>query len=167
MKQAIAGVAPFDLEEVTSMVVWPSISTYGLGRWIGRMCRVQAGFGKFFTLGKLFALMLIPLAVKLFVFSLLPGVIRRYRLTNRRIIIQRGLLPVDEASVRLDEFDSIEVQVRPGQEFFPAGDLVFRRGPVEVFFLSAVPRPETFRRACLKAHQAYVAVQAVLHKGDS
>ena len=41
MKQAIAGVAPPELGEVTIMTVWPSIGALGLGRWIGRMCGIR------------------------------------------------------------------------------------------------------------------------------
>jgi hypothetical protein len=46
--------------------------------------------------------------------------------------------------------------VSPGQEWFACGDLVFRRGPIETLRLSGVSRPESFRRVCLEARQAYV-----------
>ena len=36
MKQAIAGVAPAEVDEVTSMIVWPSICATGLGRFLER-----------------------------------------------------------------------------------------------------------------------------------
>ena len=72
------------------MIVFPTLAATDAGRLMGRLCSVQAGIG-FFTLGKLFALLLIPFAIGLFVFSLLPGVITRYRLTNRRVIVESGL----------------------------------------------------------------------------
>ena len=86
----------------------------------------------------------------------------RYVLTNRRVIVQRGLMPRDERSVKLDNFDTIRVVVQPGQAWFKAGDLVFANGNREVFRLPGVSRPESFRMACLKAHLAYVGVQQAM-----
>ena len=60
----------------------------------------------------------------------------------------------DGPSIGLDEFDSIEVSVLPGQDFLHAGDLVFQRDGKEVFRLSGVSRPEGFRQVCLKARNA-------------
>jgi hypothetical protein len=84
----------------------------------------------------------------------------RYRLTNRRLVVQKGLRPLDERWVDFDRFDSIEIQVLPGQEWYPAGDLIFRNGPIETFRLAGVSRPETFRHTCLAARQGYVGAAA-------
>ena len=158
MKQAISGVAPPELGEVTVMTVWPGIAAYPLGRSLGRLYRIRAGVG-LITIGKLFMAVTIPIALALFAWSLLPFVMRRYTLTNRRVIIQKGLKAVGGSYVDLDRFDSIEVKVLPGQEWYPAGDLVFLRGNVETFRLEGVPRPETFRQTCLKARMSYVGVK--------
>src|SRR5438105_4477064 len=164
MKQAIAGVAPPELGEVTIMTVWPSIAAMRLGRVIGRACGIAVPKPPF-NVGKLLALAMIPLALTLYFYRFAVPLVTamltlgmfpvnstclRYRLTNRRLVIQKGLLPVDGRSVALDQFDSIEVLVLRGQEWYPAGELIFRKGPVEVFRLSGVSRPETFRQVCLK-----------------
>ena len=65
-----AGVAPADLREVTIMTVYPTLSAMAPGRWIGRLCRVGYGPERFFNLGKVFALLLIPVAIPLFIFTL-------------------------------------------------------------------------------------------------
>jgi hypothetical protein len=153
-----ARTSPAETREVTVMTVFPTLGAWEAGRLMGRLCGIQAGYG-FFTLGKLFALLLIPFALGLFVVSLLPGVIERYRLTNRRVIVQRGLRAVDERWVDFDRFDTIDVEVLPGQQWFPAGELIFRRGPIETFRLSGVSRPETFRRTCLAARRGYLGAQ--------
>ena len=163
MKQAIAGVAPPELGEVTSMTVWPTIASLWLGRWLGRQYENRAGLGTFFTFGKLAMLLSIPVAMALFFYTLLPGICRRYRLTNRRVIIEKGLQTRPERSVSLDEFDSIQVVILPGQAWYPAGDLVFRQGPIETFRLSGVSRPETFRQTCLKAQRSHVGVKRAMH----
>ena len=176
MKQAIAGVAPASSDEVTSMVVWPGItalSTPPLGRLgctLGRLYRLRLGVGSILTLGNLFALISIPIALQMFLFGLLPGIARRYVLTNRRVVVQKKKLSwsapwVDEMAVGLDNFNVIDVVVLGGQDWYPAGDLIFRNGDVETLRLVGVKRPETFRRTCLKAHASYVGVREVLAAG--
>jgi hypothetical protein len=157
MKQAIAGVTPPELAEATVMTVWPSIAALGIGRWIGRMCLL--GGKSPFAIGKLMAVLLIPLAINVFLHMLSPWGARRYRLTNRRVIVESGLRPVEERSVGFDRFDAIDVEVLPGQEWFPAGNLIFKKGAVETFRLAGVSRPETFRQTCLKAQKSFVAVK--------
>lgn len=157
MKQAITGVTPSQLGEATIMTVWPSISALGIGRWIGRMC--MAGGKSPWAIGKLFAVLLIPVAINVFFHMLTPWGARRYRLTNRRVIVEKGLKPVLDRAVEFDRFDAIDVEVRPGQQWFPAGDLVFKKGAVETFRLDGVPRPETFRQTCLKARQSFEGVK--------
>src|ERR1700687_3195563 len=94
MKQPIAGVAPAETREVTVMTVFPTLGATAPGRMIGRLCGIPAGYG-FFSLGRLFAVLLIPFAICLFVTTLLPFVMLRYRLTNRRIVVQKGLRAID------------------------------------------------------------------------
>lgn len=164
MKQAIAGVAPPDVREVTIMTVWPSLAASGLGRLLGRLYAIRLGVG-WLTVGKIIALMSIPLVLPIFFWTLLPGVGRRYRLTNRRVIQEqsrfRRPLWRELNFVDLDRFDSIEVVVQPGQGWYPAGDLIFRNGQIETFRLDGVSRPETFRQTCLKARMGYVGVRGL------
>ena len=164
MKQAIPGVAPATLDEVTIMTIWPTLAAIAPGRVLGRLCGIRIGVGPIFTLGNMFALLSIPVAVAMFFGGLMPGVARRYRLTNRRVLIERQKLNfsgkyVEERAVSLDKFNAIDVVVLPGQEWYPAGDLIFRLGNVETFRLVGVSRPETFRHTCLEAHLSYVGVK--------
>lgn len=158
MNQPIAGVTPAETREVTVMTVFPTLAATTPGRLMGQLCGIRVGIG-FFTLGKLFALLLIPLALALFAGSLMPFVLTRYKLTNRRVIVQRGWTPTDERWVDFDRFDSIEVEVLPGQEWYPAGELIFRQGQIETFRLSGVSRPETFRHTCLAARRGFLGAQ--------
>jgi hypothetical protein len=165
MSQPIAGVVPPELAEAPLMTVWPSIGANRLGRWIGRMCAVSTGFGSFFTLGKLLALLLIPLALGAYFWRLMPYICRRYLLTTRRIIICKGLNAVPERWINLDEFDRIEVEVLPGQAWLRAAEVRFLRGNHELLRLSGVPHPQVFRQACLKARDALLLVRKHLHPG--
>lgn len=166
MSQAIAGVAPVDGVETTVMTVWPSVAGmrlmgFPVGRSLGRLMNIKAGF-YIFTLGNLFALLAIPVAIVLYFKRVGPFVATRYRVTNRRIIVERGLSAQEEKSIELDRFDTIEVEGDSGDAWFQAGDLVFRNGDVERFRLEGVSRPEAFRQICMKSHRAYVGVQKAL-----
>lgn len=116
MNRPIAGPAPLQVAEVTSATVWPTIGATPLGRLVGKMAGNRTGMG-FFTLGKVLAILAIPAALAAYAWKVLPPGVRRYRLTNRRIVIQKGLRPRDDLSVGLGEFDAINVVVLPGQEF--------------------------------------------------
>jgi hypothetical protein len=113
----------------------------------------------FFRVGNLIALLSIPIALVLYFMRIAPGIGVRYRLTNRRIIVERGLTSVQDKAVDLDRFDSVNVDVQPGQAWYHAGDLVFKLGNVETFRLEGVSRPEAFRETCLKSHLAHSMVK--------
>ena len=164
MSQSVAGLMPSDLAEVTCKVVWPTIGATRAGRLVGRLADVRFGFGQFFTLGKLLALATIPVSLAVFCWQLMPCVCRRYALTNRRIIIRKGLRPVDERWVNLDEFEAIDVEVLPGQQWLHAGNLIFRHGGQEVLRLSGVSRPEIFCHVCQTARDALLSVRSVVQQ---
>jgi hypothetical protein len=181
MKQPIAGVFPPQLSEATIMTVWPSLAATSIGRSLGRLYTIRTGCPPF-TLGHLIALATIPIAVALYfwkfvltvsvgVLQLLPKVgrsikspdaVRRYVLTNRRVVVRTGMRPLDERWVELDRFDRIDIVVRPGQEWYRAGDLVFKLGAIETFRLDGVVRPETFRHTCLSAQLGYGGVRQAM-----
>ena len=158
MNQPTAGSTAVDLDEVPVMTVWPSICCYPSGRFLGRLCAIRWPNIYIFRLGNLLALLSIPHALFLYFLRIAPVVGRRYTLTNRRMVIQRGISGVDEREIALNDFDEIVIEVLAGQKWFHAGDLVFRSGSKEVFRLEGVSRPETFRQVCLKSRQARVGV---------
>jgi hypothetical protein len=141
------------------MTVWPSIAAYNSGRFLGRLFEIRWPNLYIFRLGNLLALLAIPHALFLYFLRIAPFYGQRYTVTNRRVVIQRGLSAVDEREIALDQFDQIEVEVLSGQEWHHAGDLVFRREGNEVFRLEGVSRPEAFRRVCLNSHMARIGVQ--------
>jgi len=168
MKQAIAGVTPPGDKEATVMTVWPSVAAMSLGglplgALLGRLYSIQLGVPPL-TLGNLLCLATIPLALVLYFKRIGPFVGRRYCVTNRRVVVQRGLSMREEKAIGLDHFDAVDVVVRPGQAWYDAGDLVFRQGPVERFMLEGVSRPEAFRQVCMKARNGYVGVQQALDR---
>lgn len=162
-KQAIAGVTPSQVAEANIMTVWPSISAYPSGQFLGRLYDMKfPNWNRAMRVGNLIALASIPHALFLYFYKLLPRVGMRYTLTNRRILVQQGIADTLQRSVALDNFDDIKIEIQPGQQWFKAGDLIFLSGDREVFRLAGVSRPEAFRSQCLKAHIAHVGVKAAL-----
>jgi len=128
VKQAIAGVSPSEVSEANIMTVWPSVSAYSLGRFLGRLYDIRfPNLNRVMRVGNLIALATSPIALILYLYKLLPRVGIRYVLTNRRVVVQRGLEATDHRSVALDNFDDIKIAVQPGQEWFKAGDLISQR----------------------------------------
>ncbi len=160
MKQAIAGVSLPELDEVNAMTVWPTIGAMNTGRLVGRLASIRIGLGPF-TLGTLLAAATIPISLAVYAWQLLPFVCRRYTVTNRRIVVKKGYSAVDDRSIDLDAFETIDMEILPGQDWLHAGELVFRHQDTEVFRLSGVSRPKVFRCVCLKARNALVSVREV------
>lgn len=144
------------------MITWPTIGATEPGRLVGRLAAIRLGWPRFLTVGMLMAVATIPLSLGVFVWQLMPYIYRRYRITDRRIVVDKGLSLVEERSIGLDEFDDIEIVVLPGQEWLQAGELVFLRGGQEVFRLPGVSRPVPLREVCLKARASLVGVRCVL-----
>ena len=166
MKQAIAGVSPATEREVTVMTIWPSVSGMSLmglplGRILGQLYSIKIGISVF-TIGNLMCLLTIPLALILYAKRIGPFVGTRYRVTNKRIVVERGLSAKEERSVGLDRFDSIEIRQQPGQEWYDSADLVFTQGNVEKFQLTGISRPSAFKKICEKSAQAFQGVSEAL-----
>ena len=159
LAQAITGVSPAETKEATVMTVWPSVAMYGPGRLLGQLYSIRWPDIYIFRLGHLIALASIPLALPLYFLRVLPFLGTRYMVTNRRIVVLRGIVGKEEKAVDLNRYDTVEIAPQTGQEWFDAADLVFKLGAVETFRLEGVSRPGAFRHVCLKAHQAYVGVR--------
>jgi len=104
MSQAIAGVVPDTEKEVTVMTVWPSLGALMFGRWWGRRFANNLGitlFGVPITVGRILALLSIPVILPVYFLMVLPRIpfvvfglknpfCLRYRLTNRRVIVEQA-----------------------------------------------------------------------------
>ncbi|MEM8945561.1 MAG: PH domain-containing protein [Planctomycetota bacterium] len=174
MAQAIAGVVPDTEKEVTVMTVWPSLGATAYGRWWGRRF---IGGPRVFGVPVL-ALLAVPAILPMYFHMLIPRLpfvvigipnqsCRRYRLTNRRVIVEQPFGGGEQQSVSLDRFDSIEVEVESGQEWYPAGNLLFKLGDIETFRLAGVPHPQAFRQTCLKANTGFVGVKQAREAGTA
>jgi len=151
VRQAITGVVPPSLGEARIREAFPSLM--GVAAAPAALART---LNKTYFLAPLGWLIQAPL----FALKFAPMVCRRYTLTNRRLMIQRGWKPAPAQEVPLSEID--DVRIGPGgvDSFYLCGDLeVISRGQV-VLRLAAVPEPEGFRHAVLNAVHAWVPQKA-------
>jgi Bacterial PH domain len=136
---------------------WPTIGAYGWGRFCGRLIGRSIGFGRIFTFGTLMSLVTLPISLVVYAWQLMPWVCRRYRLTNRRVVVLKGYSAAFDRAVEMSDFDDIRLEKLPGQEWLRTGELIFTTSGNEVFRLSGVPSPEAFRKTCLEAHAASIS----------
>jgi hypothetical protein len=146
--QPCVGVMPPLLGEAKIREAWPSLaSNAGLSSLAARLI-------KSIVLAPLGWMILAPLFGK----KLFPFICRRYSLTNRRVMIQKGLKPVPVEEVALADID--EVRMVNLNEFFRCGDLeLVSKGQVKLK-LVAVPEPDSFRAAIINACVAWVPGKA-------
>jgi hypothetical protein len=163
-KQVITGVVPPETDEAMIRELWPSVAAHpavaGLGKKIsefaGKLARTVVLLPA--------ALVVAPagwLVMGLPYFGkLLPFVARRYTLTNRRLMIRRGLKPSPSREVALADIDEVRIHKDANSEFFRSGTLeIVSKGQV-VLKLPGVPSPEAFRHSILDACKAWVPGKA-------
>ena len=148
--QAVTGLIPPQQGEALIREVWPSVTTMpavaSLGRALIRSI-VAAPLGW---------LLLAPV----YFLKILPFVARRYTLTNRRLMIQRGLQPKPSHEILLADIDDVRVQRDANSEFYRAGTLeIISQGKV-VLTLPGVPEPESLRQSIIAAYKAWVPGRA-------
>jgi hypothetical protein len=133
-----------------------------LGEALIRECRptVLAGGGgvpalarklmRSIVLAPLGWLLLLPAFLK----KITPGICRRYTLTNRRLMIQRGMRP-DPArpveAVALADIDEVRLEQGSYDPFYFSGTLEVLSGGQVKMRLPGVPEPEGFRQAVINA----------------
>jgi hypothetical protein len=87
--------------------------------------------------------------------KILPFQARRYTLTNRRLMIQRGLGAKASHEVELASISDVRVQEGSYDPFYRTGTLeILSEGKV-VMTLEGVPGADSFRHAILNAHAAW------------
>lgn len=158
--QAITGVSAG--HESLIETVYPSIAASAIGRLIGSVCdSIPLKIAGIKLSCLVFGPLMAPFA--LFGYSLFKIAGRRYVVTNRSVRVLASLGDAVQAEVPLRDIDSIAVNVRSGQSFYHAGDLVLlKANGDELLTLPGVPRPGRFRQVILEARDARLLNDASL-----
>lgn len=145
-KQVIAGVVPPELAEAKIREAWPSVARWPAAASLGRKLT-----GTIILAPLAWIILGLPYFLKV-----LPGIARRYTLTNRRIMIRKGLKGIPGDAVPLADIDEVRIKTDDNSTFFRAADLeIVSKGQV-VLTLQAVPEADGFREAILNACNAWV-----------
>ncbi|HKB38103.1 MAG TPA: PH domain-containing protein, partial [Gemmataceae bacterium] len=103
---------------------------------------------------------LVPLGwlvlLPLFLVKFAPFLCKRYTLTNRRLMIQRGLKAKSKQEVALSAIDDVRLVGDSYNPFYRAATLEVLSGGKVVLTLTGVPEPESFRQSILNAVYAWV-----------
>jgi hypothetical protein len=125
--------------------VWPSVTAVPAAAALGKTLI------RSIVLAPLGWVLLLPI----YFMKILPFVAKRYTLTNRRLMIRRGLKPKASAEVALSEFDDVRLVESTIDTFYRSATLEILSGGKVVLHLPAVPDPESFRRSILETRTAW------------
>jgi hypothetical protein len=148
--QAVTGLVPPQQGEARIRERWPSVVRFGAVAGLGRALQRT--------------ILLAPLAWVLmapFYFSkVLPFFARRYRLTNRRVVILGGWSGKEVQSVALKDIDDVRVQTDANSDFYRAGTVEIISNGQVALTLPGTPEPESYRLSILNARNAWVPEKA-------
>jgi hypothetical protein len=147
-RQAVAGLMPPQLGEARIREAFPAVQ--------GGLAALGQKLVRTVFLAPLGWALLAPL----FALKFAPLVCRRYTLTNRRLMVQRGLKPTPVQEVKLAEIDDVRFDPASHDPFYHTGTLEVISGGKVVLTLPAVPEPEGFRHAILNAVLAWAPEKA-------
>jgi hypothetical protein len=143
--QAVTGVVPPQLAEAMIREVWPAVTSVPAAAKLGEKLI------RSIILAPLGWLLLSPIYFR----KVLPLLACRYTVTNRRVMVRRGLKPKPTSEVALSEIDDVRIVPESVNAFYRTATLeIIDRGKM-VLQLVAVPEPESFRRAILEARNAW------------
>jgi len=147
LNQPVTGVVPPHLAEANIRYTWPSVTGTSPG-----LARLGRALIRTIVLAPLAWLMLAPFYFK----KVLPFLATRYTLTNRRLMIQRGVSRKAKEQVALSEIDDVRLVEDSYDPFYRAATLEVLSGGKVVLTLKGVPEPEAFRQSILNALFAWV-----------
>lgn len=145
-KQAITGVTAPTTGESIIRVAWPSLAAYPAVATLGRK----------FILSWVLAPLGWGLMLPFYFLKVLPGLGTRYKVTNRRVMIQRGMRPAMSQEVLLEAIDEVRFVRDANSDFFRAATLEIVSGGQVKMTMPGVPEAEAFRHAILNACMAFV-----------
>jgi hypothetical protein len=143
--QAVTGVVPPQVEEAMIRDMWPSVTFFPAPAALGKRLMQSiflAPFGWF---------LLLPL----YFLKVMPFIARRYRLTNRRLMICKGLQAVPVQQIELSQIEDVRLPEENWDRFYRAGTLeIISQGQVAMR-LTACSFPDAFRVAILSTCAAW------------
>jgi hypothetical protein len=146
-EQVTAPDVPAPVAEKIIRETWPGVTD------VPGVARLAKQLMRYIVLAPLAWILLAPCYFK----KVSPYLAKRYTLTNRRLMIRRGLKPQSRQEVLLADIQDVQVQTNSFDDFYRTATLnMVSQGQV-ILSLPAVPEPETFRRSILNSRDAWVS----------
>jgi Bacterial PH domain len=144
--QAVAGLTTPEFSEARLRIVWPTVAANfaiaSLGKALIKTI-LLAPIGWIVMAGGYFG-------------KVLPILGRRYLLTNRRVVVQKGWSHRAGGEMALAQIDEIRVVPDSNSEFFRSATVELIHEGKVALTLPGVREPEAFRQAVLNACAAWV-----------
>jgi hypothetical protein len=150
-RQAVSGLTPPQLGEALVRERWPSVVA---------VAPAVAALAEKLTKSVVGAPLAWMLLAPLLPLKFLPFLCKRYTLTNRRLMIQRGLRPRPVEEVALAAIDDVRLDPNQVNHFYRCGSLEVISQGKTVLTLPGVPSPEAFRHAILNTVKAWAPEKA-------
>jgi hypothetical protein len=144
-EQVVTGVVAPQAGEALIREVFPSVAAIPAVASLGRSLILS------FVLAPLGWFLMLPF----YFMKILPGLARRYTLTNRRVMLRRGIKPVPSGEVNLGDIDDVRVVTDGNSVFFRAATLEIVSGGKVALTLPGCPEAEAFRISILNACKAW------------
>lgn len=145
--QAIAGLIPPGQNEAHIRQKWPAM--------IVKIPAV-ATIGRILTQTTILAPIAWLLMAPFFALKFFPVIMRRYTLTNRRLMINAGWSAKAIQEIPLADIDDIKVQSSANDEFYRTGTLEIISNGNVVMTLPGTEDAESFKHAIINARNAWV-----------
>ena len=157
---AISGVS--SSTETQIQTIFPSIGGTSIGKLMGMLYdSIPIPIGSLKLSHLIFPLPTAPLAVLVFFYLKIFG--EAYVLTNRSMRRRSALGNRLIQKVLLNDIEQVVVDQKPGQAFYPAGDILLLGKKGETLMtLAGVSRPDVFRQSILEARDARRYTEASL-----
>jgi uncharacterized membrane protein YdbT with pleckstrin-like domain len=144
-KTAVTGLVPPRRGEAMIRETWPGVND------VPAVAGLAQALMRTIVLAPVAWLLLAPCYFK----KILPFIAKRYTLTNRRVMIRRGLKPKPTREVALTDIDDVRIDEGTFNAFYRTATLeIVSKGQVAMR-LRAVKDPESFLRAILNAKSAW------------
>lgn len=155
--QAVSGVVAPQTNEAMIREVWATVDANPSITTLARKLI------KTVVLAPLAWFILLPFWAKRLL-GFLPGLsflTTKYTLTNRRLMVRKGMKAKSVQEIPLDHIGGVKVITDANSDFYATGHLqVLRKDGSAAFMMEGVPEPESFRQSILQAVTAWGPILA-------
>ncbi len=150
--QAISGVVAPQVQEAMIREVWATVTANQAASSVARKLISTI------VLAPIGWLLIAPVWALRFL-GFLPGLsflTVKYTLTNRRLMIRKGMKAKPTQEIPLDQIKDVRIVTDGNTDFYVTGNLeILSRDGKVAFSMPGVPEPESFRQAILQARDAW------------